>query len=204
MCRAPGLYLAVLLSIILAGAVYVLHQRHLPPAAESVNAIRQDIGGHFALVDSGGRPVSDLDFRGKWLLIYFGYTRCPGACPTTLATMADTLTRLGALGDKVRLLFVTVDPERDTPQALAAYTKAIDAKIEGLTGTPEQISAAAKAYHVDYAKRQVGDDYYMDHSTIIHVVKPDGSYAKFFFDTASALEMAQSLREMMRQEPASS
>jgi protein SCO1/2 len=192
MRRGPGPIIAVSL-LALALSVYVAHRRDAVVGARG--------GGAFELVDSSGRSVTDRDFRGKWLLLFFGYTHCPDVCPTTLSDIAETLTRLGPLADQVQPLFITVDPERDTPQVLAEYTAAIDQRIVGLTGTPQQIAAAAKTYRIFYAKRPAGDDYSMDHTAIIHVVRPNGHYASSFLTTDGPLQMASRLREMIAGSP---
>jgi protein SCO1/2 len=149
------------------------------------------------LTDQQGNRVTDRDFRGKWLLIFFGYTHCPDVCPTTLSNLADTLAELDKAADRVQVLFMTLDPERDSPKVLLDYTAAFDRRIIGLTGSPEEIAATATAYHVKYAKAQSGDDYFVDHSALIHVLRPDGSYATFMFTDASGLQMAKRLRELM-------
>jgi len=197
--RAWGPIIAALVLVAAVAAIYVMHNQRQGPSGETglVNSIPQNIGGPFELLDSSGLRVSDRDFRGKWLLIFFGYTHCPDVCPTTLNDIAETMAQLRQLAGRVQPLFITVDPERDTPQVLSEYTAAFDSRIIGLTGTPDQIAAAAKAYHVYYAKRQVGDDYYMDHTALIHVVRPDGTYETFFFTTSSPSEMANRLREMI-------
>jgi protein SCO1/2 len=142
--------------------------------------------------------VTDQDFRGKWLLVFFGYTRCPDVCPTTLSDIADALAKLGPLADRVQPLFVTVDPSRDTQPVLADYTAAFDPRIIGLTGSPSQIAAAAKAYNVTYAKRVIGDDYYMDHTAAVRVMRPDGTYETSFLTTSGSAEMARRLRADMQ------
>jgi protein SCO1/2 len=138
--------------------------------------------------------VSDRDFRGKWLLVFFGYTHCPDVCPTTLSEIADTLAKLGPLADRLQPIFITLDPKRDTQQVLAGYTAAFDPRILGLTGTPDKIAAAAKAYGVSFAEREVGDDYFLDHSATIYVIRPDGTRAASFLSTADSAAMVKSLR----------
>src|ERR1700746_718397 len=128
------------------------------------------IGGPFQLVDQNGKTVTEADLRGKWSLIYFGYTHCPDACPTALNDISIALSDLGAKRDAVRPVFITVDPERDTPEALKSYVMSFDAPILALTGTPEQVAKAAKGYRVYYAKHpEAGGDYSMDHSSVIYV-----------------------------------
>ena len=185
---AWGPIVAIVLLVAAIGAIAWLHQRPAPT-----------IGGPFALIDTKtGRLVTDRDFRGKWLLVFFGYTHCPDVCPTTLSDIADTLTRLGPLADRVQPLFVTVDPMRDTQQALNDYTVAFDPRILGLTGAPDQIASAASAYKVYYAKRVVGDDYYVDHTATIYLMRPDGNHETSFLSTSGSAEMAKRLREVLQ------
>jgi len=137
------------------------------------------IGGPFTLVDGAGRTVTDRDLRGRYLLVYFGYTFCPDVCPTTLTTIAGALDKLGKRVAMVQPLFITVDPQRDTPKVIAAYTKAFSPRILGLTGTPEEIAKIAGEYRVYYAKHLTGNgpgDYTMDHSSIIYLIGPTGRF----------------------------
>ncbi|HEY8289364.1 MAG TPA: SCO family protein, partial [Acetobacteraceae bacterium] len=108
------------------------------------------LGGPFQLEDGNGKPVTDRDFRGSYMLVYFGYTFCPDVCPTTLNAVADAMDRLGPKAARVQPLFITVDPKRDTPAVVKQYAAAFGPKIDGLTGTPEQIAAVAKEYRVYY------------------------------------------------------
>lgn len=134
------------------------------------------IGGPFRLTAGDGRTVTDADFRGRWMLVYFGYTRCPDACPTALQDMANAVDALGPdAARRVALLFITIDPERDTPALVQDYVSAFNAPITALSGTPEQIAAAARAYRVYYAKHPRDDGGYdMDHSSIIYLMDPRG------------------------------
>jgi protein SCO1 len=142
------------------------------------------IGGPFTLTASNGQKVTDSDFRGKWLLVYFGYTHCPDICPTTLAEVSETLTSLGPLATEVQPFFVTIDPERDTPKMVGDFINSIDNRIIGLTGTPTQIAVVAKEYHVYYAKDPpspaAGENYAMDHTAFVYVVGSDGKYLTLF------------------------
>lgn len=179
-----GPILAIALFVAVVGSIGWLHQRQ-PPT----------VGGPFQLLDAGsGRQVTDRDFRGKWLLVFFGYTRCPDVCPTTLSDIAGALTTLGPLAEQIQPLFITVDPERDTQQVLADYTVAFDPRIVGLTGTPEQVAVAAKAYKAYYAKRVIGDDYFMDHTATVYVMRPDSSYDRSFLSSSDSSDMAKRLR----------
>ena len=144
----------------------------------------QAIGGPFKLKTSRGEIVTDRDFRDKWLLVYFGYTHCPDICPTTLAEVVQTIDLLGAVGAGVQPLFITVDPERDTPDVMDAYVKALDARIIGLTGTSAEIANAAKSYKVHYAraesKTRAGQDYQMEHSSFVYVMSTCSKCSRVF------------------------
>jgi protein SCO1/2 len=128
----------------------------------------------FALVDADGKPVTDADFPGKFLLVYFGYTHCADQCPTALTTIVEAIGEIGAAANAVQPIFITVDPERDRGPMLRQFTAAFDPRIVGLTGSPEQVAAAAKALRIDYAKVFSGDDdYAIDHSTNLSIIPPD-------------------------------
>jgi len=176
--------------LILAAAIISVFWFHHRPAPS--------VGGPFELIDArSGHQVSDRDFRGKWLLIFFGYTHCPDVCPTTLSNIAEAMNQLGPDAGRIVPLFVTVDPERDTLPVLVDYTALFDPRIVGLSGSPAQIAAAAKAYRIYYAKRVIGDDYFMDHTSTVHVVRPDGSHASTFLSTASPSDIARQMRTFL-------
>ena len=155
------------------------------------------IGGPFALSDTSGRRVTLADFRGKIVVLYFGYTFCPDVCPTDLVTIAKAIDALGADRDKVQPLFVTLDPERDTPQQLAAYVKSFSPRIVALTGTPEEIRGVALLYRVFYEKvREKGSKHYViDQTAFTYVIDADGAYAGFFPPGTGAERMAAVVRE---------
>jgi protein SCO1 len=138
------------------------------------------IGGPFALEDGDGKTVSDETLRGRPFLVYFGYTHCPDVCPTELARISDILTRMG---DKaIPALFITVDPERDTPKIMQDYVSSFDSHIVGLSGTPQAIAAAEKAYRV-FARKgqtQADGDYSMDHSSIVYLMDKTGAFVEAF------------------------
>jgi len=137
------------------------------------------VGGPFTLVDKAGHDVTDRAFRGKYMLVYFGYTTCPDVCPTTLADVAAALDTLGAKASAVQPVFITVDPARDTPAIVGEYVANFGDRWVGLTGSAEQIATVAKEYRVYYAKHRTGDgplDYTMDHSSILYLVGPDGRF----------------------------
>lgn len=140
------------------------------------------LGGPFSLADHAGRAVTERDFAGRFLLLYFGYTFCPDVCPTELGTIAAAMDAMGTAGERVTPVFVTIDPERDTPAQLADYVARFHPRMVGLTGSPEQVTAAARAYRVFFQKvRPQGmGDYLMDHSSFIYLVGPDGRVRQLF------------------------
>jgi protein SCO1/2 len=158
------------------------------------------LGGPFSLVDQTGRTVTETDFAGRFMLVYFGFTYCPDVCPTELGTMVAALDELGDVASRVTPIFITVDPERDTPDAMADYVARFDPRLVGLTGTPEQIAAAARAYRVFYSKVQRPEmtEYLVDHSSFIYLVGPDGRVRSLFRPQTSPEAMAQTIRAQLR------
>jgi protein SCO1/2 len=197
--RSQVIALAVLLS---AGA-----GAHLPPqrsAAQLMDALmwnREPIGGPFALVDHHGTRRTDRDFRGKMLLVYFGYTSCVDVCPTDLQNIGLALERLGEAGKTIQPLFITVDPERDTPRRLAAYVPAFHPTLVGLSGSPGAVRQAANAYRVWYRKGPKGQGsvtgYDVDHSAAIYLMDREGKYVDFFPPGTSGERMADILRRVL-------
>jgi protein SCO1 len=156
------------------------------------------IGGPFELVDQNGKTVTDTDLKGKWSLVYFGYTHCPDACPTALNDISIALSELGPKRDAVRPVFITVDPERDTPETLKAYVTSFDAPILALTGTAEQVAKAAKNYRVYYAKHpEAGGDYSMDHSSVIYVMDPEGRFTASFTHESAPEQISERLKKLI-------
>ncbi len=158
------------------------------------------VGGPFTLVSGDGHIVTDRDFRGKYLLVYFGYTYCPDVCPTTLNAVAGALDRLGKKADRLQPLFITVDPRRDTPAVIKQYTAAFSPRLEGLTGTASQIAAVAKEYRVYYAEHRTGpgpDDYSMDHSSILYLMGPDGRFIAPIRADETGAEIAADLNKLV-------
>ena len=134
------------------------------------------IGGAFTLVDHKGKTVTDADYRGKPMAVFFGFTHCPEVCPTALLQMANLTKKIGPKADRLQVLLITVDPERDTPEQLALYLQSFDPRVVGLTGSREQVDAALAAYKA-YAKRIPTDGgYTMDHSASVYLMKADGSF----------------------------
>lgn len=158
------------------------------------------VGGPFTLVDQTGKTVTDTDFRGRHMLVFFGFTHCPDICPAELQVLAATLEALGPEASKVVPIFISVDPERDTPEVMADYVKNFGDKFVGLTGSPEQVAAAAKAYRVSYAKFKEKDsatDYSVDHSALVYLMGPNGDYLTHFPYGTSAEKMAETLRRYL-------
>ena len=150
------------------------------------------LGGPFALTDQTGRRVTDADFRGRWLLVYFGYTTCPDVCPTELQTIARALDALGPKGEAVTPVFVTIDPDRDTPSVLAAYIAQFSDRMVGLTGSAQEIARIAREYRVYYAKAPArnNETYLVDHSSFVYLMDPDGRLRGLFRPDTTADALA--------------
>jgi len=139
------------------------------------------IGGPFSLTDQNGRTVTDQDFKGHPFLVFFGFTNCPDVCPTTMFEISEIMKKLGPDGDRVRALFITVDPERDTPAALKDYLSSFDPRIVGVTGDEAAIAAVAKAYRAYYKRMPLAEGgYTMDHTAIIYLMGKDGRFVTPF------------------------
>ncbi len=153
------------------------------------------VGGPFTLTDHTGKRVTEASYRGKFLLVYFGYTYCPDVCPTELQTVSTALDKLGAEADRVVPVFITFDPERVSVTALAEYVKLFDPRLIGLTGTDAEIAAVTRAYRVYYAKAPSKDSttYLMDHSSFLYLMGPDGAFRALFRQGMSPDDLAKAL-----------
>jgi len=162
---------------------------------------REPVGGAFALTDHNGAPRTDADFRGKFLLVYFGFTYCPDICPTDLQNIGLALDKLGPAADAVQPLFVTLDPERDTATHLKDYVALFHPRLVGLTGDAAAIKQAADAYKVYYARvpTQKGDDYTIDHTAFIYLMDRDGKYLGFLPPSTDADRIATTIRPHLKQ-----
>jgi len=201
------LLIIALLGLVLAGAGFVAWYIVQPdrPAAivssETSTSGKALIGGPFTLTDQNGQQRSAADLEGHYALIYFGYTYCPDICPTSLSVMTQGLDLLAedepAKAATVLPVFITVDPERDTVEALASYAGHFHPRLLALTGTPEQVDTAAKAYRIYYQKveQEAATEYLMDHSSILYLMGPDGSYLTHFTHNATPQEIAEGLSE---------
>lgn len=170
-----------------------------PPVARTDTPVT--VGGSFTLTAPDGTTVTDETYRGKWLLVFFGYTSCPDICPTTLSSIADAVEELGPDAAKLQPLFITVDPERDTPEVMGSFTAAFDPRIVGLTGSPQQIAAVSKAYGAYGVARQGeagGDDYLMDHGTYIYIMNPQGQFVQGLDSDTPSSGIAAAWRELVR------
>jgi protein SCO1 len=179
----------------LAGAAVLLVTT--PPGGQPVQSSGTAlVGGPFSLVGTDGKPVTDRDFRGRYMLIFFGFTHCPDICPAELQVIAQALEQLGDKAKNVVPIFITLDPERDTPESMGNYVKSFGPNFVGLTGSPEAIAAAAKAYRVSYAKvenKESAADYSVDHSALVYLMDPEGQYVTHFSYGLSADQMAERL-----------
>lgn len=181
----------------LAGGLAACAPRASAPAPTA--AASQQPGGPFNLIDQDGRPVDQRILDGKWSIVFFGYTFCPDFCPATLTTLGKTMQALGPEAAKTQVVFITVDPERDTPGALKTYlsSKVFPRNMIGLTGTPAEIARAAKAYVVYYQKEGTGPNYTMDHSTALYLMDPKGQFRNVIADQITPNEQAQQIVDAM-------
>jgi protein SCO1/2 len=155
-----------------------------------------DVGGPYSLLDQNGVRRSDEDFRGRYMLVFFGFTYCPDICPTTLAILSAALENIGPLADEVVPIFITVDPQRDTPEILKPYLSAFGPEFVGLTGTREEIDNAVSAYRAFYQIVETeNDDYLVDHSTIIYLMDGEGKFVTNYDLNMGPDAIAEDLRE---------
>jgi protein SCO1 len=196
----PGFLVAafVLAAFLILGAgAFLVVELHEGSRGAAGTLFSSAIGGRFQLVDQNGRTVTNTVLEGKWLLVYFGYTHCPDACPTALNNISVALKDLGAERNQIRPVFITIDPARDTPQVMKAYVTAFDAPILALTGSAAQVAKAASDYRVYYAKHPEPDGgYSMDHSSIIYVMDPKGRFTASFSGEDAPSEMVERLKKL--------
>jgi protein SCO1/2 len=170
----------VLAAVLAVGTIMVVNSRGAPGSASRPigESGRADVGGPFQLVNQDGQAVDQTLLDGTWSLIFFGFTYCPDYCPTTLTMLEATKQALGDRADDVQIIFISIDPERDTPGALKDYlsSEGFPEGVIGLTGTPAQVRAAADAWRAVYQKVGDGDDYTMNHSLTIYLTGPDGRF----------------------------
>lgn len=171
---ALGAFVAGL--VLFSAVIFIVTGRTPTPIA-----MTSAVGGPFKLTDQDGKTITDTDMKGHAFLVFFGFTHCPDVCPTTLFDVSEVFRSLGPNGKDVRALFITVDPERDTPAVLKDYLSSFDPRIVGVTGDDASIKAAEKAYRV-YAKKVPldGGSYTMDHTAIVYLMNKDGHFVAPF------------------------
>lgn len=190
---------AALLFMVATGVYQWRHLSRMDEPPPSVLPAVQ-IGGPFRLIDHAGRSVSDADYQGKYLLVFFGYTFCPDVCPTELTVIAEALDLLGPLAEPIQPLFVSVDPARDTPAVLAEYVRQFHPRIVGLTGGLDDIAQMARSYRAFFAKSEAtkdSPDYLIDHSALAYLMGPDGKFVTTFAYNTTAEKMAAGLRKFL-------
>lgn len=183
--------------IVAAGAAYVaIEIIEGGPNQEGGIIGQPTVGGPFVLVNGDGKTVTEQAFAGKVMAVYFGFTYCPDVCPTELAIVADAIDLLPAeAAAKVAPVFITIDPDRDTPELVKEYAANFHERMVGLTGTPEQIAAAGKAYRVYFAKRETeSGSYTMDHTSYIYIMDKQGRYYRYFPMNSAPEEIAEALK----------
>lgn len=192
----------IALAVVLGGCLALLldpgTRRALLPNQLSVG--KALVGGPFTLTDHTGKRVTDQDYKGRYMLVLFGFTFCPDVCPSGLQVMSAALDKLGSKATRVTPLFISIDPERDTPEVLAKYVPSFHPRLVGLTGTLPEIDAVARAYRVYYKKAKDEKStaaYTMDHSALIYLMGPDGSYVTHFTHATSPDAMAERLAKLL-------
>ncbi|TMS15385.1 Protein SCO1-like protein, mitochondrial [Larimichthys crocea] len=163
---------------------------------------RPALGGPFSLVDHNNKPAKSEDFLGQWVLIYFGFTHCPDICPDELEKMIEVVDEIDNMKSLPNLtpILITIDPERDTAEAMAAYVKEFSPKLIGLTGTAAQIEEVSRAYRVYYSQgpKDEDGDYIVDHTIIMYLVGPDGEFVEYFGQNKRNVEITGSIAAYMR------
>ena len=185
--------LAGLLAVLVAGGLIFkagVFDKAPPPSL---------VGGPFQLVDQNGRPTTEATLKGQWNAVFFGFTYCPDVCPGTLQALAAASAQLGPKAKDLKIVFISVDPARDTPAQMKSYLSGdyLPGNTLGLTGTPEQTAAAAKAYRVYYKKVGDGPDYSMDHSTAVYLVDPKGRFDRVIAYNLPPEEIARQIKDAM-------
>lgn len=168
-----------------------------PLSLHGIDLSGRDFGQDFRLLDPDGRERTLTDFRGKLVLLFFGFTLCPDVCPTALTRAVQIRKLLGRDAERLQVLFVTLDPERDTPPVLRAYTQAFDPSFLGLTASPERIAQTAKAFRVIYAKVPTGSTYTIDHSALSYVYDTSGELRLALRHEQSAPDCVHDLRQIL-------
>jgi cytochrome oxidase Cu insertion factor (SCO1/SenC/PrrC family) len=198
MTRPLRIVLACAIALLVIGTGGFAALMLIPSAPQTTSSMVGALGGPFTLTATDGRAVTDQTYRGKWVLIYFGYTSCPDACPTALNNMGIALDRLGPEAAHLQPIFITVDPKRDNRDTLSEYLKSFDPRIVALTGTDEQVAEVVKEYHV-YVEVPAGSggDYLVNHSSFYYLINPEGQFVRVIAGDVSGEELAERLRHWM-------
>ena len=188
-------------SLVVLSALWYFDNHRAHGGADSESAGEAvTIGGPFSLTDQNGVARTEKDYRGKYLLLFFGYTYCPDVCPTTLAVMSAALDKLGSVADRIVPILITVDPKRDTPEKLKSYLASFGPRFVGLTGESRDIAAVAKEYRVYYKEHPAENEggYTVDHSGVVYLMDPNGAFlANYSLDTtpdAMAVDLSKKTR----------
>jgi cytochrome oxidase Cu insertion factor (SCO1/SenC/PrrC family) len=185
----------LLLVAAMAGGLIWHESENVPGLGRTVTSGKVEVGGPYTLTDQNGKAVSSADFHGKYQLIYFGYSFCPDVCPTTLGVISQALDKMGVDQNRIVPVFITIDPDRDTPSVLKNYMAAFGPRFVGLTGSQAQITAVEKEYRV-YAKKQplAAGGYGMDHSSVIYLMGADGRLVTFYDELISPDQLEKDLK----------
>ena len=194
---------ALATSLVLAGCG---PSKPIQSGGEVVSSGTALIGGPFQLVSQDGRTVDQSVLNGKWSAVFFGYTYCPDVCPTTLQTLAQAKAGLGGAAKDLQVVFISIDPDRDTPAQMKAYlaSPAFPQPTLGLTGSAAQVAAAAKAYRVYYQKQGTGEGYAVNHSSIIYLMNPGGKFDRVIAQSLTPAEIVTQIRQAMDAGPKAS
>ena len=194
-----GACLAIAIALATVTVVVVTGRDRAQAVAEGTATGQPAVGGPFQLVNQDGQAVDQTMLDGRWSLVFFGFTYCPDFCPTTLTSLEATRTLLGSAADNLQIVFVSIDPERDTPRALKDYLSSdgFPPGVIGLTGTPEQVADAAKVYRAYFQKVGDGEDYTMNHSLTVYLMGPDGQFRSALGHDLGPERSAQLMQRVM-------
>jgi protein SCO1/2 len=194
--RPKLIFASVMIVLAVIAAALALSLRVDGPAGSGTALI----GGPFTMINQKGETVTEKTYAGQYTLYFFGFTNCGDVCPTELQVMTAALNQMGPDAEKITPVFVSIDPERDTPEVMAGYVSNFHPRLQGLTGTSEQVAAFTKAFHIYYQKvpdPQDPKDYEMDHSSILYFMGPDGKFLKHFTYSTDAIALAKDLQKVL-------
>lgn len=194
-----GACIAIAAALATITVVVVTGRERADAVAEGTATGQATVGGDFQMVNQEGQTVDQAVLTGKWSLVFFGFTYCPDFCPTTLTALEATRQRLGPAADDLQIVFVSVDPERDTPQAMKDYlsSDSFPPGVIGLTGTPQQVADTARVYRAFYEKVGEGADYTMNHSLTVYLMGPDGRFRSALAHDLGPERSAELIRRVM-------